>query len=424
MSTKIKTSGLWNRNFFLLWQGQLVSDLGDAAFNIALGFWVLAKTGSTGMMGLIMACFAAPVVILGPLSGTFADRLNRKVILVVTDFIRGSMILLLGILILTDRFSLWVIFPIAIISGICDSFFGPAVNALVPDLVAPEKLTQANSARSLSQGLSQLLGNSFGGFLYSILTAPVLFIIDGASFIFSAFTEMFIQNPRTQRTGEKKHVFAEMVEGMKYVNSNVGLKKMLLTCMLLNFFATMGLTLLTPLFSQTESLGVARYGLMMGGMMLGGIISMVLLSILKIKASQRYFVFAGAMLCMDVFMVLIGFSNVFVPMLVMAFFAGAFNIIVNVLFQTVVQLNTPPEYLGKVFGIISTLSGALSPIAMAVCGVVAQFFGVRNTIVGCFIIAAVSTLPMLLSSSLKRYIHSGEAVGEAVEAMEAIPEAE
>ena len=405
---KNETTGLWNRNFLLLWQGQLISDLGNAAFDIALGFWVLEKTGSTGLMGLIMACFAAPIVILGPFSGAVADRINRKIILVIADLIRGILFLTLGLLIITDHFIFGLIFPIGIISGICAAFFAPAVGATVPDLVTTDNLTRANSAKSLSQSLSQLLGNSFGGILYALLTAPGLFIIDGLSFLYAAVSQAFIKMPSIARITEKKHILAEMMDGLKYVLGNNGLKKMLLACMLLNFFATMGLTLFTPLFSQTESLGVAKYGFVVGAMMIGALLAMVLLSILKIKSEQRYFIFLLSLVLMNLFMVLIGFTYNFIPMIILAFFIGSFNTIVNVIFQTVVQISTPPEHLGKVFGIISTLTGALSPIAMAVCGFTAQFLGVRKTIVTCFIIAAVSTIPILLNSSLKEYINYNE----------------
>jgi len=80
---------LWNVNFLLLWQGQFVSSLGDTAYSIALGFWVLAVTGSTALMGTLMATTVFARVALSPFAGVLVDRGDRKWIIVATDAARG-----------------------------------------------------------------------------------------------------------------------------------------------------------------------------------------------------------------------------------------------------------------------------------------------------------------------------------------------
>lgn len=77
-SSSLKNNKLWNKNFTLLWQGQLVSCLGDAFYSIALGFWVLDKTGSSAIMGILMAAVSIPRVIIGPFAGVIVDRFDRK----------------------------------------------------------------------------------------------------------------------------------------------------------------------------------------------------------------------------------------------------------------------------------------------------------------------------------------------------------
>src|SRR5947209_12481686 len=85
---------LWNRNFFLLWQGQTVSQFGNQAFAVAMMFWILENTGSASLMGLLMSLSILPGVLLAPFGGTFADRHSRVRILVVCDLIAGLGILL------------------------------------------------------------------------------------------------------------------------------------------------------------------------------------------------------------------------------------------------------------------------------------------------------------------------------------------
>ena len=87
---------LWNKDFAILWQGQLISDLGNGIFNAILGFWVLDITGSELLMGTVMACLSIPRVLFGPFAGTFADRHSRKWIIVVADLVRGVMFAAVG----------------------------------------------------------------------------------------------------------------------------------------------------------------------------------------------------------------------------------------------------------------------------------------------------------------------------------------
>ena len=95
-------------NFFLLWQGQLVSALGDVAYELALGFWILAVTGSTALMGSLMAASAIPRVVLSPFAGVWVDRINRKWILVFMDALRGVAVVFVGISALLGWIKVWM----------------------------------------------------------------------------------------------------------------------------------------------------------------------------------------------------------------------------------------------------------------------------------------------------------------------------
>jgi len=92
----VPAASLWNRDFFLLWQGQTVSQLGNQAFHIAMMSWLLKATGSASLMGLIMFTAMLPGVVLGPVGGTFADRHSRIRIALICDLLSGAAILALS----------------------------------------------------------------------------------------------------------------------------------------------------------------------------------------------------------------------------------------------------------------------------------------------------------------------------------------
>ncbi len=112
-----KQGKLWNINFFLLWQGQFVSAVGDVIYEIALGFWVLAVTGSTGLMGTLMAAATIPRVIIAPFAGVLVDRSDRKWLLVIMDAVRGIAILAVAMAAYAGVLEIWMVFAAGIVIG-------------------------------------------------------------------------------------------------------------------------------------------------------------------------------------------------------------------------------------------------------------------------------------------------------------------
>jgi MFS family permease len=425
-------SKLWNRNFAILWQGQLISDFGNAAFAVALGFWVLERTGgNTALMGIVEAAFAIPGVLLGPFAGTVADRLNRKWIIIAADFIRGILFTSMGAMLLFDIFPFWAIYPLAILSGACGAFFSPAIASSIPEIVDRDELSKANSARGLSTSLSSLLGNSLGGWLFSALKAPLLILFNGLSFLYASTTQLFMKMPFVQRETQKQNILKDMIDGMKYTFGSKGIRTILLTAMFINFFAVVGLTLLTPLFQSTPEFGVAKYGYMMGCMMAGAVLGMLILSVVKIKPGQRAGLFGTSVMIMVCALVPVGFLKNAAWMFPLAFIAGITNAIVNTMLQTILQTTVPSANMGKVFGVLSTVMQSLQPIAMAISGIVASIAGLRPTIVCAFSLLVFASLPLLFSRNVKTFINtdiSQEAVqlpefqGDALEDTASNPE--
>jgi MFS family permease len=193
---------LLNKNFILLWQGQLVSQLGNQAYAIAMMFWIKHETGSATLMGLIMMVSQIPAVLLGPVGGAFADRHARKAIIVVCDLIDGVVVLALaGTMYLSpDNSGLIVVmlFTVGVIASAVGAFFRPAVGAAIPDIVPEKNLVAANSMNQFSMQASTMIGQGIGGVLYRLLGAPLLILIDG---------RQSVSHPGRRRGGDK-HQFS------------------------------------------------------------------------------------------------------------------------------------------------------------------------------------------------------------------------
>jgi MFS family permease len=143
-----KKEKLWTPSFLILWQGQLVSTMGDAIYSIALGFWVLSVTGSTALMGTLMAASTLPGVLVSPFAGVLIDRCNRKRIFILMDMLRAVCIILLAVAAYRGFLAIWMVFAAGIILSVCGAVFGPGIQSTVPDLVPKSKITKNNGGIS------------------------------------------------------------------------------------------------------------------------------------------------------------------------------------------------------------------------------------------------------------------------------------
>jgi len=185
---------LRQRNFSLLWFGQIISSLGDGALGLALPYYTYQLTRSVLATGIAALAANVPRVILGSVAGVFVDRWNRKWTMISMDVARAFLLLLL--LLVHSAHGVWVIYVVCVFDAIYSLFFGPAKNALVPSLVNEQDLTAANALSNIGNNLPRLIGPVLGGVLLNVsggLTSVA--IIDSATFLFSGLMIWLITAP-------------------------------------------------------------------------------------------------------------------------------------------------------------------------------------------------------------------------------------
>ncbi len=395
---------VWTRDYLLLWQGQLVSALGDVAYEVALGFWILAVTGSTGLMGTLMAASMLPRVALSPFAGVLVDRSDRKWLIVAMDALRGTAVALVGLAAIAGVVKVWMVFAAGILIGAAAAFFNPSVLSVIPDIVSRERLVQANSFFSMIRAGSGIFGNALGGILYAVIGAPLLFLVNGLSYLFSAASELFIRVPPLRHERQTLHFWTDMREGLSYVWGSRGLRFFLMAAGALNFFAMIGIVLVLPLFRRTPQLGPARYGLLMAAFTVGTLAGMGLTAAVKIPAERRLGLFALSTVLFVLSVALFPVWLYFPLMLALVAIGGFFNAVVNVLIQSVVQLAVPRELRGKVMGLLEAVSGGLTPLGMAVGGLLGEVLPLRPVISGAFVMMGVVIFPQLGARYLREFL--------------------
>src|SRR5947209_6081928 len=142
---------LRQRNFALLWLGQLISLLGDWVLLVALPFYVYQRTGSALATGAMFIVETIPRLALGSLAGVFVDRWDRRWTMIVADLSRT--VILLPLLLVHSHNALWLVYPVALLETTITQFFSPAFGALIPHFVEEKDLTAANSLNALGEEL-------------------------------------------------------------------------------------------------------------------------------------------------------------------------------------------------------------------------------------------------------------------------------
>lgn len=177
---------LQSRPFALLWAGQTISVLGDAVFTIAITWEVLLLTGSATAMSLIVIAQWGPKIVLLLFGGVLADRVSRRLLMLWADAGRGCTVLLVAWLSWSHQLQFWHLVALAPLFGIVSSFFDPAYQAIMPQLVEADALASANSLNIVSRNVGFLLGPMLGAGSITLIGPASAFAFDGLTFFVSA----------------------------------------------------------------------------------------------------------------------------------------------------------------------------------------------------------------------------------------------
>ncbi len=217
---------LRKRNFALLWIGQLVSMIGDWVLIVALPFYIYQRTSSTLATGTMFIVEVLPRLFFGSLAGVFVDRWDRRRTMIAADLSRS--LILLPLLLVHSHEWLWLIYLVGFTESLLAQFFSPAQAAFIPHLVEEEQLTTANSANSLGEELTRLIGPTLGGFLLALLGLNSVVLVDSTSFVFSALMILLIAQrsaksmaPRIEAASSttEANVWREWLEGLRLVRN-------------------------------------------------------------------------------------------------------------------------------------------------------------------------------------------------------------
>jgi MFS family permease len=386
------------RNFRLFFIGHATSQLGTGMVGVALSFAVLDLTGSVSDLGFVLAAWTIPLVLFLLVGGTVADRLPRRAVMVITDGTRCATQGALAALLITGHAELWHLLVLQFLGGTANAFFLPAVTGLTTEVVAAERLQEANALRSLASSGGSIAGPALAGVLVAIAGPGWALACDAGSFAVSALFLAQLRLPPHAAT--ETPMLRDLIEGWQAFRSRTWL-------VLANVHAAIAnVTMLAPFYVigpavAKRSLGgagawaliVACFGV---GLVAGGLVSLVL------RPRRPMLVGLAATILNVPALVLLAVRAPAIAVAVCAIGAGAALTFLNTVWETTLQQLVPARLLSRIVAYDWLASLVFQPVGYAAAGLVAAHaLGLSGTLWLGAAIGAVSTVLIVSLPSIR-----------------------
>jgi MFS family permease len=364
-------SSLRQRNYRLFFFGQLVSVAGTWMQTVAQSFVVLDLTHSGTQLGLTSAARFLPMFVFGPLGGVFADRMDRRRVLYVTQTLSGLLAGVFAVTVGTHSIRLWIVYLLALALGFVNVFDNPARQSFISEMVSAEDLPNAVTLNSVAMNMARVLGAALGGVIAAAIGLALCFTVNALSFAAMRSSELF---PAKRVSKQKKQVR----QGLRYVRNTPELFIPLLMIAVIGTLAWEFQVSLPLMASKVFHGGAASYGVMAsvmgGGAVVGGLISAA-------RSRPRARALCLAAIGWGIAILAAAVAPSMALELAALVFVGYGSITFNSLAKTTLQLAAKPEMRGRVMALWALAWLGSTPIGGPIVGWAGQAFGARWALV-------------------------------------------
>lgn len=369
METKIKTGWARKTGIFLI--SQNVSLFGSSVIGYAVIWYITLKTSSGVWLMLATICSALPQVLLSPFGGVWADRYNRKMLIMLADAGIAFCTLLLAIAFFLGFERLELLLVVSAVRSLGAGIQTPAVNAVYPQIVPAEKLVKVQGINQTLNSVLLLLSPALGGVMLGTLGLKWTFLLDVVTAILAIVIISFIKIEKPKRSDAPVSVFGDLKKGIVYAFSNKLLRNTLI-CFGIAIFLITPAAVLSPLFIERVFGGeiwrlTANEIFWTGGSIIGGIIVA-----LKSKFKNKVKVIAVCLCAFGVTFAVLGYTYYYWIFVSVMAVSGFFMPFVSTAQVTLLQENVREDMMGRVFSLVGILSASAMPIAILIFGPLAD----------------------------------------------------
>jgi MFS family permease len=374
-----------HRDFALFWSGAFVSNIGTWMETVAFGIYVTSRTGQAVWPGLVAAATFVPTAFIGPVGGAVADRMPRKVVLLVTTSVQMGFAGLITTLMIVGNPAPIVVVLVAFGSGCAAAIGFPAYQALIPDLVPVEDLPGAIALGSAQWNLGRVIGPLFAGIAISLGGVPWALGANTVSFFAVIIVLLLITLPRPSAEARLEKIGAAIRSGVAFVRADPGLRVVIQTMCLSMLLAAPFIALVPAMAIKVLDSGKTGTSVLVTAQGIGAVTAALAMGPLGRRFGMRWIMVRSVTL-VPVALILYAVAPD-LPLSALAILVvGSLYLTSLSCFTTIAQQRAPSEYRGRVLSLNSVVLGTLYPIGAAVQGLLADHFGLRAVTAGSAIV--------------------------------------
>ena len=396
---------LSHRNFRVFWIGAFLSNVGTWMQAVAQGWLVLHLTNSAFWLGLDAFMATAPGFVLTLLGGVFADRIDRRRLLLYTQVVAGLTALVLAALVATEVVNRWMVLGFSFVTGCCMSLASPSYLAMTYDLVGREDIANAVAMNSTQFQLSRVVGPALAGVAFRVFGLAGCFFANGLSFIAVVVALWMVRTERpsnvSARVGKQRAIWRDLMEGLRYVRNRPRVSSLLLLAAVNSLFGAPYFSLVPIYARDIFHLGETGLALLMGTAGAGAFLGALLVAYLGDIRRKGWFVLGGAIvfgICITGF----GVSSRLTLSLLFLFGLGFALVVSIAITNTLLQKLVTDQMRGRVMSMFLLSFMGTMPIGNILAGTASNHYGPQPTLaVGGFVITIVGTAVLIFNRRLR-----------------------
>jgi MFS family permease len=378
-----------NRNFSLLWVGQLVSLFGERIHTVALGFLVYDATGGSALeVGLTFAATAVPNVLLGPLAGTLVDRWDRRRTMAICDVLRAALLLSVPLVIRVD---VSLVYIMAFLIATVTLLFRPAKTAVIPAVVEERDLVTANSMSSVADTAADLIGLPLAGVLIGgalLGSLEIAFVLGASTYFVSAVLIWAMEVPKQELIDTPlrlRSIWDEMVEGWNFLRRQAELFSNTIVSTVAQLAVGAEIVATIPythevLTTSPEFPAETAYALLLSAVALGSVLGGIGVGWIGDRVRKGPMTIVG-FIGMGLSLVAAGFVREPLVAIGIFFFTGLFNMVFIIPTITLFQQLTPQRLMGRVVSSRQALVFGSIAASMGLSGWLADLIGAGTVLI-------------------------------------------
>ena len=395
-------AALQNRDFRLLWFAQLISQAGTTMQTITINWHIYILTGSALALGLTGLVRVVPIIVFSLVGGIFADAHDRRRLLLATQSAMMIFAALLGVITETGHASILLIYLLSALTAATVAFDSPARQALVPNLVPREQLTNALSLNNMMSQAAAIIGPALAGFVIAGLSIAAVYWINAVSFLAVLFALLLMRTPSQENLGIARVTPAALREGISFVRHST----IILSTALLDFFATFfsSASALLPIFAQDIlHVGPQGLGILYSAESIGAVVAGLGVAFVG-NVRHKGVVLLWAIALYGLATALYGASQWFLLSFILLACVGAADTVSTILRNTIRQIATPDYLRGRMTSVMMIFFMGGPQLGELEAGLVAAWLGAPLSVItgGVGTIIAVAIMAWLVPS-LRNY---------------------